>query len=85
MVLNYVAAFDDFSREFGMCAHVFAHAKECRLRVVFVQLIEHPRRDGRVWPIVERERDFIGGGKRIRQARDIRPQQTAAWPQADSC
>src|SRR5690606_8154475 len=80
VILDLVAARDDFAHELRILCRAFADAEEARFRVARIEKVEHTRRDLGIGAVVEGQRDFIARGGRRRQPRDVRAEQCAARP-----
>jgi hypothetical protein len=57
-----MAARGNFLHQFGAGAHEFANQEKCRAYGVAVEQFDEARSDGRIRPIVKRERDLPRGG-----------------------
>jgi len=81
VVFHRVAAARDLAQDLGMACRLFRDAEEGRAHAPGFEQIEHPRRDFRVRPVVERERDLAAGDGGLGQARDVAADHRAARPQ----
>ena len=70
VILDAVAPAQDLARQCGFGLDPFADAEEARLGAVSVQDVQDARRDERIGPVVERERNIAplgaGPGRRLR-------------------
>src|ERR1700722_6324464 len=82
MILNGMAAPHDLAREFGKVLDAPADAEKRGFDCVLVEKVEHLRSDRRVRTIIDAERDFTAARGGQRQARQVRPEQSAARPKA---